>query len=278
MEVIATNHYWDAMANHFQFQQPPLRPGAEDIAQIENTIAVWQSHHPGQTLNALLLGVTPEIARLDWPANSHLLAIERSQPMIDRFWIGDIPGRRTVRCTDWFHVEIPEASIDVVIGDGVLTPLTFPTQYRQMAERIARWLKPDGVLNLRVFARTEAAESMSAIVADLKAGRIPRFDILKWRIAMALQRDVLGGVMLAHIHQAWEKLEREHPLEIENAGWPRQTINTIQLYAERPARYSFPTVGELDEAFLPALKRQSITVPKYEFGECCPTLIYQRVC
>ncbi|HEU5125842.1 MAG TPA: class I SAM-dependent methyltransferase [Verrucomicrobiae bacterium] len=278
MEVIATNHYWDAMAEHFQFQQAPLRPSAEDIELIENTLADWRSRHPSQSLNVLLLGVTPEIAGLNWPENSHLLAIERSRPMIDRFWIGDVPGRRNVRCANWFEVEIPEASIDVVIGDGVLTPLAFPTQYRQMAERIAHWLKPSGILNLRVFARTERAESMSHISADLKAGRIPRFDILKWRIAMALQRDVGGGVMLADIHQAWEKLEREHPLEIENAGWPRQTINTIQLYAGRPARYSFPTVAELDEAFSPALKRQSVRVPKYVFGECCPTLIYQRVC
>ena len=276
MEVIATNHYWDAMAKHFQFQQPPLRPSAEDIAQIENTIAVWQSHHPGQPLNALLLGVTPEIARLNWPANSHLLAIERSQPMIERFWIGDIPGRRTVRCTDWFHVEIPEASMDIVVGDGVLTPLAFPTQYRQMAGRIARWLKPDGVLHLRVFARTETAESMTAIVVDLKAGRIPRFDILKWRIAMALQRDVQSGVLLADVFQTWEKLEREHSSEIENAGWPRETINTIQLYAGRQARYSFPTVAELDEAFSAELQRIGMNVPSYAFGECCPTLIYQR--
>jgi hypothetical protein len=276
MNAITTADYWDMMANQFQFQQPPLRPCAEDVSLIERTLANWKSRHPDRTLNALLLGVTPEIAGLDWPSNSNLLAVERSQPMIDRFWLGNVPGRRTARCADWFQVEIPEASMDIVIGDGVLTSLAFPRQYRQIAGRISRWLKPDGILTLRVFARPEKAESMQDISTDLKARRIPQFDILKWRLAMALQGDVETGVMLSDVYHAWVKLEREHSSEIENTGWPRATIDTIQLYAGRPARYTFPTIAELDDAFSTELQRVSVTVPNYAFGECCPTVIYQR--
>lgn len=264
------------MADQFQHQQPPLRPCAVDLRLVQQTLANWVEKHPGQRLSALLLGVTPEIAALDWPADSRLLAVERSQPMIERFWPGDVPGRRTVQRADWFEVDIPKASIDIVVGDGVLTALAFPTAYHEFARRMARWLKPDGLLTLRVFTWPETGDSLGAITEDLKAQRIPRFDILKWRLAMALQQNVGEGVALSDVFDAWQRVERENSPVIASCGWPPATIATIQLYAGRMTRYTFPTVSELDSALSPDLKQVSVTIPAYSFGHCCPTVVYRR--
>ncbi len=267
-------NYWDLLAGQFQHQHPPLRPCSEDIRIYEHAMQPGQSEPPRSRTRALLLGVTPEIVGLAWPAGTDLLAAEKSQPMIDRFWPGNLPGRRQVVRENWFNLKLEDHSLDLVVGDGVLTSLNYPDQYCQLARLISRWLKPEGRLILRVFARPPKPDSWTEILADLKAARISKFDILKWRLAMVLQKDIREGVVLNEVYRAWATLEREHALLLSQAGWPRATMDTIKLYDGRMERYTFPTVEELDEAFLPVLQRVSWVEPGYDFGHCCPIVSY----
>jgi len=265
-------NYWDLLAAQFQHQQPPLRPCAADVAILEKIV----SAAGGEKKKVLLLGVTPEIAGMSWPDGTSLVAIEKSQPMIDLVWPGDVPDRRQVILGNWFEAKFPPETCDFVVGDGFTTGLAYPLQYRALAKSVAGWLKLDGRFVARLFTRTMKQETRAAILADLKAGRIPRFDILKWRLGMALQKDAREGVAVGDIYRAWKEIEHDWPSLPEDAGWPRTTVNTIQLYAGRTNRYAFPNQTEINAAFAETLEPVSTFIPEYDFGECCPTLIYRR--
>jgi hypothetical protein len=268
--------YWDLLAHQFQYQQSPLRPCGEDIRHIHRIIHDWHRQHFPSWTTVLLFGVTPEIANMSWPANTFLRAIEKSQAMIDVVWPGNIPNQREAICGNWLDATIEKHSLSLVVGDGFLTGLAFPQQYAQLAKTISQWLKLDGLLIARLFIRAEKKETMDAIMADLKAGHISRFDILKWRLAMAVQETAEQGVRVGDIFQAWFDLEKKMPALLEQAGWPRDTVNTIKLYAGREDRYAFPTIGELDDAFSCCLEQVSVIIPGYDFGQCCPIVVYRR--
>lgn len=270
------NSYWDLLAGQFQHQQSPLRPCAEDTRLVHEIIHGWYRRHFPSRVNALLFGVTPEIANLSWPTNTFLLAVEKSQVMIDIVWPGNIPGQRQVVCGNWFDVKIKKHSLDLIFGDGFLTGLPYPRQYVEMAGIISRWLQPGGLLVARLFVRPEKKETMDAIMTDLAASRIARFDILKWRLAMAIQETAEQGVRVDDIYRAWSEIDDLLPALSEQAGWPRATVNTIKLYDGRSDRYVFPTVKELNAAFSPSLEPVSVTIPAYDFGQCCPILVYRR--
>jgi hypothetical protein len=273
MHPDAQKSYWDLLAPKFQHQQPPLRPCAEDVRIFERVIREQYSRHQRGQTSALMFGVTPEIASLDWPAGTRLLAVEKSQPMINLVWPGNIPGRRDVIHENWFDLSLADCSQEIVIGDGVLTALAWPEQQHVFARMVARWLKTDGRLILRVFVRRLEGETQEEILADLQARRIPTFDILKWRLAMMLQPSVTDGVALDSVYRAWEDLERNHPQLLALTGWPAATMDTIRLYSGRTQRYAFPTMEELTAAFSPFLVPEEIIIPRYEFGQCCPIVI-----
>lgn len=268
--------YWDSLAHQFQHQQPPLRPCAEDLRLLHQGTLDWRDRNSHPELRVLLFGVTPEIANFSWPAKTFLLAVEKSQTMIELIWPGDIPGQREVVCGNWLDIKLEEASFDLVLGDGFLTGFAYPGGYRQIAEVISRWLKPNGQLSARLFVRTKKKETHEAIMASLRAGNLKRFDILKWRLGMALQEDAQQGVAVDEIYRAWKQIEKQWPSLPEEAGWPRSTVDTIKLYEGRNDRYAFPTIDEINGAFSPHLKPVSVAFPDYDFGECCPTLVYRR--
>jgi hypothetical protein len=269
-------NYWDSLAHQFQHQGPPLRPCAEDIQIMRGLIHEWSSQHPRSRTNALLLGVTPEIAALSWPAGTRLLAVEKSQPMIDIVWPGDIPNQRQVICENWFDLRNQQGAFDIAIGDGFLTSMAYPDQSVQMSRQVSQWLKSDGLLILRAFVRPEKKETLEEILADLTANAVPTFDTLKWRLAMAIQKDTARGIAVADIHRAWVDIETKYPHLPERAGWPRANVNTIKLYDGRPDIYAFPTVNELNQALSVHLEQVSETFPKYHFGNSCPILTYRR--
>jgi hypothetical protein len=270
------NNYWDSLALQFQHQGPPLRPCPEDIQTMRGLVLEWSSRHPRPWTNILLLGVTPEIATLPWPPGTRLLAVEKSQPMIDIVWPGDIPDQRQVICANWFDLRNQEGAFDIVIGDGFLTSMAYPDQYVQISRQASQWLKTDGLLILRAFARPEKKETLKDILADLTANAVPTFDTLKWRLAMAIQNDTARGVAVADIYRAWLDIEIQYPSLPERAGWLRANVDTIKLYDGRPDIYTFPTVNELNQALSVHLEQVSATFPKYPFGNNCPILTYRR--
>ncbi|MCB0190031.1 MAG: methyltransferase domain-containing protein, partial [Caldilineaceae bacterium] len=120
--------------------------------------------------NALLLGVTPAIATMKWPRRSRLLAVDSSEGMLDAIWPGDEPGVRLARAGNWLTLPVKSGSCTTVIGDCSFNCVAFPTVVQQLAASVARVLKEDGVLILRLYVQPERAHSLEQYFDDLLNG------------------------------------------------------------------------------------------------------------
>ena len=133
----AVTSYWHSLASSYPALRWPLRPSGEDIRVMEETVATWAARHSQVELRALLLGVTPEIADMRWPAASSLTAVDGSAAMARAVWPGNIPRKRRVVCGNWLALPLRESCCSVVIGDGSMNCLPYPDGYRQLAAKSA---------------------------------------------------------------------------------------------------------------------------------------------
>src|SRR5207248_8807639 len=88
--------HWTEIARQWERVGPPLRPCAEDVAIYQSEVDRWSRAHGAP--RALILGVTPELYRLRWPAGTDLAAADHTRSMIDAVWPGP---RSAVVCADW---------------------------------------------------------------------------------------------------------------------------------------------------------------------------------
>jgi hypothetical protein len=57
--------HWPGIARSWHLVGPPLRPSPEEIELFERSIMRWAQG--AQEIQALILGVTPELFLLRWP-------------------------------------------------------------------------------------------------------------------------------------------------------------------------------------------------------------------
>ena len=259
---------------------PPLRPSAEDVAVIQQEIIIplnqefkdieriW--HSP----QICLLGVTPELASLNWPENSFLTAIDSSEKMIQSVWIGDRPQRKAI-LADWRSLPFEDQSCHVILGDGCLTLLDYPQGYRLICEELSRVLHPQGYLSFRCFLRPEISETVDQVLADLWSGKIQTFHSFKLRLAMALQEHLEEGVSMKKVWQQWERFIPNTNTLFDTLNWPKALESTITMYQKSTAYYTFPTLTELRQIMSPWFREVTCYFPQYELGDRCPTLIYR---
>lgn len=119
--------HWDDMSRVWRRLGSPLRPCPADIEIMERAVADCASRRDSSSLRALLLGVTPEIADMRWPADAQLLAVDRSPQMVRSVWPGDRPGRRAV-CGEWADELSKAGPLGLVIGDACLATLEYPDE------------------------------------------------------------------------------------------------------------------------------------------------------
>lgn len=261
--------HWHRYARSWGLLGPPLRPSPEDVRLFEDVVA----RSTRRPLRALLLGVTPEIATMGWPAGAELTAIDRNASMIAGVFptSGLPPGARAVE-GDWLKMPFEEHAFDVVIGDGCLTTLEFGA-YGSFAEACRRVLDRDGALVLRLFVSPEERETLEEIAGDLWAGRIGSFHVLKWRVAMAGERDDGEHVRLGKVYDAYRRVVPEPARLASHLGWDEGVIGTIEAYRDNDTRYSFPTLAAVRRALSDAFVEKACDVPGYELGARCPRLV-----
>src|ERR1700729_3584228 len=92
----------------------PLLPSPADCGFLERTISEWVAAHPGEALQALVLGVTPALVRIAWPQRSFLAAVDRSESMIASVWPGNVPSVRGAIRADWLALPLRDRSLDLV--------------------------------------------------------------------------------------------------------------------------------------------------------------------
>lgn len=265
--------HWNEHARQWSLIGPPLRPAAADIRLLETAVQDWRSRTAVAAPRALLCGVTPEIARMRWPAGTRLIAVDHSRPMIAGVWpAAEVPG--VAVCGDWTALPLPDAVQHLLIGDGCYSLLIGRVRYAAFAAELRRVAVDDALLVMRYFLRPERAETVAVVVDDLWQRRIGNFHVFKWRLAMALHGTLEQGVRLRDIWDAWHAAVPDPAQLAAHLGWPPAVVNTIHNYRDVDTRYSFPTLAEA-RALTGGFRVIATHVPAYELGERCPTLILQ---
>lgn len=264
---------WTAHARQWRLIDVPLRPSPEDLRVYEGRVAAWQQARPSRPVRGLLLGVTAEIATMNWPAGTSLLAVDKSRPMVSNVW--PRPAYGTAICADWRALPLGTGSRDVALGDGAFSMLPSPHGYQAFVRNLRRVLADDGVLVLRCYCSPDKPEPLAQVFADLHAGRIASFHGFKWRLAMALQRSADEGIRLADIWDCWSAEVPDADALAARCGWPVEVVRGIQIYRGVDARYTFPTLAETRRAFSPAFTLESLHVGTYELAERCPILVFR---
>lgn len=265
--------HWPRHARQWALVGPPLRPCAEDVAFAE--AAVTQAGAAGDgPRHGLVLGVTPELVTMRWPASTEVLAIDRARGVIGAIFPTGAAHATAIQ-SEWLRLPCPPASLAAIVGDGSLSNLRFPEGYRALADELARVLAPDGVVVLRLFAAPDEGESLAAVGADLDAGRVGNLNVLKWRVAMAVQ-PADRNIPVADIALAFDEVVPDRAALATRPGWSRAQLDSVDVYRGSALTYSFPTLAEVRAALAPALGVETIHTPTYELGERCPMLALRR--
>jgi hypothetical protein len=186
----------------------------------------------GHDKRVLLLGVTRSYALL----GADLTAVDWCEEQIANVWIGDRANRRAV-LADWRTMELPSRQFTAAVGDGSLSCLKWPGEYRQTLARVAELLVPRGLLVLRIFLAPDEPETVSEIAADVFSGRVASFYSARWRLAMALAGS--GNVAVASVWEAFERTFPDREALAAATGWDPAAIGQIDAYRESGLVYSF---------------------------------------
>jgi hypothetical protein len=269
--------HWNAYAARFGLVGPPLRPGRADTQHLYESVKRHARRRPGSesTETALLLGVTPEIAELDWDPPFELLAVDKSEGMVKAIWPGDRARRRAV-VGDWLELTPPNEGFALALGDGVFSIFEYPTGYAELGRALGRVVRPGGLLWLRLFCRPEQSESVSEVLEALGAKSIGNFHVFKWRLAMALQGDATAGVRLADIWDTFESAAGGVEHVARHSGFREPEVATIEAYRGVQDCYSFSTEAEVVTALQADFELLESWRPSYELGERCPHLTFRR--
>jgi SAM-dependent methyltransferase len=261
---------WEQQARQWSRIKPPLRPSGEDLVWAQESLDRRQRSQ-GQSLRALVLGATAELASLRWPEDCEVTAVDLSVPMLQGVWMAApaAPGRRLALEGNWLNMPFPAGSFALAFGDGSFS-LVRQSEGRALAQAIRQVLREDGELSLRAYVRPDQAETPEAVCEQLLAGRIGSFHIFKFRLLMSLQRGK-GEVWVA---DAWDAFHANCPPAEEVAsrlGWAVDEVTTIESYRGQSSIYWFPTLAEFRAILEPEFIEESCLWPTYELGERCPT-------
>lgn len=170
----------------------PLRPHPDVVAVMKRELGADEA-------DMVLLGVTPEFARL----GKTLTAVDANPNMIGALWIGDDANRKAV-VGNWLDLPLADQSVDAIVGDGCLSAVITEAQRLRCLQEMARVLKPGGRAAIRLFARPRKTEELDAIKTDALTGKVKALAEIVLRTALSLpvaapdygltMSAVLGGI------------------------------------------------------------------------------------
>lgn len=264
---------WEKHANQWQCVGPPLKPSPEDGLM---TIAGLQPVLEQGRCQIAVLGVTPELVQLPWPAPVELSAYDHSEQMIASVWRPHPAVPSTVRCASWQHLPVADATFHAAVGDGSLNALPDLECYDSVLKELCRVLTPEARVAIRCFVRPDVPETLPEVVAAVSAMQVGSFHALKWRIAMSLANVPGAAAPVASIHRAFCECFPSRAELVRLTGWPEALIDTIDVYRGSPTQYSFPTLDEIRETCRPYFDIAAVMHGTYELADRCPTLVLQR--
>ncbi len=267
----ASRAYWESRARDWRVS-PPLTPAAEDIAWYEATVSACARALSARPLRALLLGVTPGIATMGWPAGTSLLAVDWAQGMVEHVWprTGFPDGTEVVRA-DWRQLPLASGSIDVVVGDGCYAAMGSLEGARQLNREIRRVLRGGGWYCTRAFRRSDVPTPTEALFEELEGGGVDNLDLFRWRLAMAVQGDSAEGVALGKVWRVWEQHVRD--VQADARRWSADQRLNMARWENVEARFSFLSLAELRDLAAPGFELLSSDWPSYASAEHFPRLL-----
>jgi len=262
---------WNNQATRWENVGFPTRPSLEDGAII--TSIARKNRYGNSSTHIAVLGVTPEVIQLDWPKGSIIEAVDMNPWMIETLYKPHHTFPTMVHQGYWQSMPMSNASVDLVVGDGIFTPLETVNDYRALFCEMSRILKPGGVMIIRAFIRPDKCEKIEDVVSDALAGKIHYFGSLKWRIAMALVDDSFG-IKPAEIYRVFESYFPDRNSLSALCNWSMETIDTIDSYRDMESIFTFPTLDELTEVSQEYTKIIDIQSGSYELANRCPTIVF----
>ncbi len=256
---------WSEFHKRFAVQGLPQIPDEALAARYRELIA-------GRDQRVLLLGITRVLASL----GCDLTALDFSLAQIERMWPGDASKRRAL-LGDWRDLEPPREPFTAAIGDGSLSTLAWPGEYRTVLDRVAAALAPGGVLVVRCFLAPDEREPLDRVVADVLEGRERDCNAARWRVAMAIS-DGQGAIAARDLAATWRRVFPDLAALAELTGWSLDGMTVIfDTFSRSTARFSFVTGAAVLET-LPPLLANARFVPsgRYPLAERCPFLVAER--
>lgn len=264
--------HWKSFAHLWDQLGAPLRPGPEDQANYEKFFRDWLGQFPQS--KAVILGVTPELFHLRWPAKCELLALDRAREMIDEVWPG---SREQVIEGDWLEMPV-RGPRQLSLCDGGLMLLEYPRVQEQLRDRLERLIGPGGRSIFRLFALPEMRETHEVVLEELVRGKIPNLNVLKLRLGMALQANPEEGVAVREILRAVESVDSDLLRLAQRLGWKPEQMQAIEAYRNSGAVYYFPTERQTIELFCAsgAFDFLGRATGHYPLAERCPVVAFKR--
>lgn len=272
--MMAVDHWKYTTLNLKPPVRPPWHPSREDAAFMRE----WTSPVLEKTSvrKVLVLGVTPEIVQLEWPACAHVVGIDSSPAMISSLWPGTASALAHVICARWQQIPVKDAQFDAVVGDGSLNALPGVEQYRHVLSEVSRVLRPGGVLVLRCFVRPAHIETPERVLSKALEGEFPTTAAFRLRFAFAVA-DADGSIGLATLHDAFNELVPDRDALARITGWPRRDIDRVDTDKDSRVRLTFPTQSQLIALSEPVFRIKDTARGTYTQAEHCPTFLFHPV-
>lgn len=262
--------YWEALSGQWIIV-PPLCPSPADIAGYEGHAAAAQR---GDSLDALLLGLTPSIATMRWPAGTRLIATDWAANMIRSLWghADTPPGASAVR-GDWRELPFSDASFDSIIGDGCYTAVGALSEIAALNREVRRVLRTGGMFCQRCFCRPAQSLHADELFEGLFTGRLRNLDLFRWLLAMSVQGDNDEGVRLRAVWEVWHRRVPNALACGAQLGWSREALVNIERWRELDTCYLFPDRAQLGALLGSGMTAPSFATPAYDYGELFPTMV-----
>ncbi len=265
--------HWSSFARRWSRLGSPVRPHPEDVRRFEAIVAGAAPAAP----RALLLGVTPEIAGMRWPAGASVFAVDQAIAVIRGLWrpAEGLAGAGAVSAR-WQRLPFRDGAFDLVIGDGCLTALGTATAQGAVSQELERVLRPGGLFVQRLFVTPDTREDLAAVFDDLLAGRIGAFDVFKWRLLMATPPRAGHTVCVGDAFEHWATAGIDRDRLAAANGWARERIDTIDDYRDNDALLGFPPLSEALARLAPHFDLSEMFTQPYELAERCPIVLLRR--
>jgi SAM-dependent methyltransferase len=272
----STLKVWSRQSERWSNVGPPMRPSLSDIALMKSLAIDTLNDIKLNRYEVAVLGVTPEIIQIAWPGNTNLTAFDQSEEMIKKLWRPNQHIKSDVKLSTWQTLPLKDGDINLVIGDGCLTPLPSEEVYLDVLKELKRVLAAEGKIIMRCFVRDSEVKDIESIVQSVQLKKIENFGSLKWKIAMALVDPESSRVEIKKISQTFNQLFKDRQTLAKNNKWPIQTIDTIDIYESMSGHLTFPTLDRLLEIFEEFFVVDQVITLDYEMAKNCPTIVLKH--